>query len=79
MYISAKGLFVKRNRKRSIPKAHLVVREAEKKTHTQKKIFKKITPNASTNVLRTVITILVCNRWELKGIDIKTAFLQREN
>lgn len=39
MYISAKGLFVKRNRKRSIPKAHLVVREAEKKnTHTQKNL-----------------------------------------
>ena len=78
MYISAKGLFVKWNRKRSIPKARLVVRETEKK-HTQKKIFKKITPNASANVLRIVITTLVCNGWELKGIDIKTAFLQREN
>ena len=37
MYISAKGLFVKRNRKRSNPKAHLVVREAEKKKQTQTK------------------------------------------
>lgn len=79
MYISAKGLFVKWNRKRSIPKARLVVRETEKKHTHKKKIFKKITPNASANVLRTVITTLVCNGWELKGIDIKTAFLQREN
>ena len=46
------GLFVKRNRKRPMPKACLIVRRFEK----------KISPTASADTLKTVITTLIPNR-----------------
>ena len=56
-----------------IPKARLVARGYEEQTDVQKE-----SPTCSKDTLRVMMSIIKQYDWDLKSIDIKTAFLQGE-
>ena len=39
----------------------------------------KESPTGSKDTLRTILTAIISNNWNIKSVDIKTAFLQGEN
>ena len=57
------------------PKARLVARGFEEPTDS----LQKDSPTCSKDTLRVMISTVASMKWDLKSIDIKTAFLQGEN
>ena len=66
---------VKENDQGSVKKARPVARGFEESRNT----FEKESPTVSKDTLRTLLSTIISNNWNLKSIDIKTAFLQSEN
>ena len=66
---------VKQTDKGSKPKACLVACGCEEDGLNT---FEKESPTASKDTLRTLLSTIITNNWNLKSIDIKTAFLQGE-
>ena len=64
---------VKQTDKGSKPKANLVARGFEEDSLNT---FEKESPTASKDTLGTLLSTIITNNWNLKSIDIKTAFLQ---
>ena len=59
----------------SKPKAHLVACGFEEDSLNT---LEKESPTASKDTLRTLLSSIITNNWNLKSIDIKTEFLQGE-
>ena len=66
---------VKQTDKGSKPKAHLVACGFEEDSLNT---FEKGSPTASKGTLKTLLSTIITNKWNLKSIDIKTTFLQGE-
>ena len=75
MYFSLMGLLCKTTDKGSKPKAPLVAHDFEEESLNT---FEKESPSATKDNLRTLLSTIITNNWNLKSIDIKTAFLQGE-
>ena len=68
--------FFKETDNGSEPKVHLVATGFEEDTLT---LFEKQSPTASKDTLHVLLSTTASKEWQLKLIDIKTAFLQGEN